>query len=50
MELRETTEREWVKTCMTELCRKAGFADCHKTWCNVTWNLYVIALNQKPVY
>jgi hypothetical protein len=24
------TEREWVSICMAELCRKAGFADCHR--------------------
>ena len=29
MEARVTTERERVKVCMAELCRKAGFADCH---------------------
>ena len=23
------TEQEWVRICMKELCRKAGFADCH---------------------
>jgi len=42
MELRETTEREWVKTCMTELCRKAGFADCHNL-VQRDLELYVIA-------
>jgi hypothetical protein len=29
MEISARTEREWVKICMAELCRKAGFADCH---------------------
>jgi hypothetical protein len=28
MEVRNLTEREWVQRCMTELCQKAGFADC----------------------
>ena len=23
------TEQEWVQLCMNELCRKAGFSDCH---------------------
>ncbi|HET6994537.1 MAG TPA: family 16 glycoside hydrolase [Chitinophagaceae bacterium] len=29
MEISARTERDWVKICMAELCRKAGFADCH---------------------
>jgi hypothetical protein len=29
MEISVRTERDWVKICMAELCRKAGFADCH---------------------
>jgi len=28
MEVRHITEREWVQRCMSELCHKAGFADC----------------------
>jgi hypothetical protein len=28
MEARTITEQEWVQLCMTELCKKAGFADC----------------------
>ncbi|HLG39286.1 MAG TPA: hypothetical protein VI461_06445 [Chitinophagaceae bacterium] len=28
--MRTISEQEWVKMGMTELCKKAGFADCHK--------------------